>query len=272
MLHQLLERWGLDKDLDEPIERVGAFALAMLLLDFFIAYGPFGGLSLRVFNQDEPGTPAARRFLSQLAAKVVGILFLAAVFPIAFHVLLDPELRDGAHFTDISHASQRMVEVASGYFVYDLIICLMKLNDNGFAFLIHAVVCFTVFTVAAFKGVLHYYGAAFLMWELSTPLMYARWLMLKAGWAHTDAFLYISIAFMAVFFACRNVWGPIMTLAFWRDSALQLASASPVLPPAAIWTIRVMCIALNLLNAYWFGQMVLIAVKGSRGQPKTKAS
>jgi hypothetical protein len=29
-----------------------------------------------------------------------------------------------------------------------------------------------------------------------------------------------------------------MTLAFWRDSALQLASASPVLPPAAIWTIR----------------------------------
>jgi hypothetical protein len=33
-----------------------------------------------------------------------------------------------------------------------------------------------------------------------------------------------------------------------------------------------MCIALNLLNAYWFGQMVLIAVKGSRGQPKTKAS
>lgn len=110
MLHQLLERWGLDKDLDEPIERVGAFgkrrtrcpdrpcsrrrltvpcnetppnaatqtaavcikpstpllaALAMLLLDFFIAYGPFGGLSLRVFNQDEPGTPAARRFLSQ---------------------------------------------------------------------------------------------------------------------------------------------------------------------------------------------------------------
>jgi hypothetical protein len=30
-----------------------------------------------------------------------------------------------------------------------------------------------------------------------------------------------------------------------------------------------MCIALNLLNTYWFSQMVRVAIKG--GQPKTKA-
>ena len=51
-------------------------------------------------------------------------------------------------------------------------------------------------------------GAAFLLWELSTPFMYMRWLLLKAGWGHTRLLKAVNVAFMAVFFGCRNVWGP----------------------------------------------------------------
>ena len=49
-----------------------------------------------------------------------------------------------------------------------------RTTDNGPEFLLHAVVCCTVFCVACAKGIMHYYGAAFLMWELSTPFMYLR--------------------------------------------------------------------------------------------------
>jgi hypothetical protein len=38
--------------------------------------------------------------------------------------------------------------------------------------------------------------------------MYMRWLLLKAGWGHTRLLKAVNVAFMAVFFGCRNVWGP----------------------------------------------------------------
>lgn len=34
--------------------------------------------------------------------------------------------------------------------------------------------CSDTAAVDVAQGVMHYYGAAFLMWELSTPLMYVR--------------------------------------------------------------------------------------------------
>jgi hypothetical protein len=46
------------------------------------------------------------------------------------------------------------------------------------------------------------------MWELSTPLMYVRWLMLKAGLSNSSLMPLVNVAFMLVFFGCRNVWGP----------------------------------------------------------------
>ncbi|EFN53962.1 hypothetical protein CHLNCDRAFT_53483 [Chlorella variabilis] len=264
---QLLERAGLHTHLDAPVERAGAFALGMVLLDVIISHGPQKGLLLRLFRQGPPGTKEARRFLSQLAAKLVGMVFLSAIFPLAFAVLLgEPALR-AAPFVGTSPTSQRMVEVASGYFLYDIVLCMLKYSDNGFEFLLHAVVCSCVYTIAAMRGVMHYYGAAFLMWELSTPAMYTRWLMLKAGLGSSAAMPLVNAAFMLAFFGCRVVWGPIMTVEFWRDSAGQLLAASPALPPAAIWVVRVMSIALNLLNYYWFATMVKLAVKG---KTKTK--
>ena len=80
--------------------------------------------------------------------------------------------------------------------------------DNGSAFLVHAVVCATVYILSCLTGQLQFYGAAFLMWELSTPFMYARWLLLKAGWGESQLLTVVNAAFMAVFFGCRNVWGP----------------------------------------------------------------
>ncbi|KAI7837854.1 hypothetical protein COHA_008342 [Chlorella ohadii] len=275
MLHSLLAaaqtRLGLEDHpwLDDAVERAAVFALAFLGVDLFFCRGPLRGPLLRLFSQGGQSKESQRRFLSQLAAKLIGIVFLSAIMPLAFQALADPALAGGDRFRDTTPVSWRMVEIGSGYFLYDIIICLLKFSDNGFEFMLHAVVCCSVFLTATAKGVMHYYGAAFLMWELSTPLMYVRWLMLKAGLGKSALMPLVNVAFMLVFFGCRNVWGPIMTLRFWRDGGLQLASSAPALPHTAIHVIRVMAIALNCLNTYWFSQMVRIAVKG--GKPKQKA-
>lgn len=46
------------------------------------------------------------------------------------------------------------------------------------------------------------------MWELSTPFMYLRWIMLKAGFGGSLLMLAVNVAFMLAFFGCRIVWGP----------------------------------------------------------------
>jgi TLC domain len=55
-------------------------------------------------------------------------------------------------------------------------------------------------------------GAGFLLWELSTPLVHARWFMLKAGQSRSTAYTVNGIALVLVFFACRPVWGTWLSL------------------------------------------------------------
>ncbi|PSC67686.1 DUF887-domain-containing [Micractinium conductrix] len=241
----------------------------MLVVDFIVSHGPLRRYVLRAFGQQSHSREEQRRFLSQLAAKLVGMIFLASIMPLAFEALSNPALRTGRRFLSRTDTSQRMTEVGAGYFLYDVVLCLTKFDDNGLEFLIHAIVCCTVFCAACGAGVMHYFGACFLLWELSTPFMYIRWLMLKAGLAKSRGMMVANLAFMLSFFLCRNVWGPVMTLDFWRESAAELARAQPALPVRVIWGTRAMALCLNTLNAYWFSQMVLIATRG--GKPKQKA-
>lgn len=51
-------------------------------------------------------------------------------------------------------------------------------------------------------------GAAFLMWELSTPFVYVRWVLLKLGMAESRLLAANNLLGFAVFFCCRNLYGP----------------------------------------------------------------
>ena len=62
----------------------------------------------------------------QLAAKLVGMIFLAAVFPPTFQALASGELTAGHRFLAATPVSQRMCEIGAGYFLYDIFICIFK--------------------------------------------------------------------------------------------------------------------------------------------------
>ena len=64
----------------------------------------------------------------------MGTVFLAAVFPLAFSALLgdgEGSLRQGHRLLAVTRTSQSMNEVAAGYFVYDVVICLFKLAGQA---------------------------------------------------------------------------------------------------------------------------------------------
>jgi hypothetical protein len=99
--------------------------------------------------------------------------------------------------------------LAAGYFLYDVILCITRFNENGIAFSIHAVVCCFAYFTAIVTGQLHHIGAGFLLWEASTPFLYFRWVLLKAGLAESKYLMpFANYAFILVFFFCRVVYGP----------------------------------------------------------------
>ena len=50
-------------------------------------------------------------------------------------------------------------------------------------------------------------GAAFLLWECSTPFVYARWFLFTLGKSETKAYIINGLCMLASFFIFRNVMG-----------------------------------------------------------------
>jgi hypothetical protein len=96
---------------------------------------------------------------------------------------------------------------AAGYFIYDVLICTWEYSEHGAAFFVHGALCCFSYCHGLLRGKIHYFAVGFLLWELSTPVMYVRWAMLKKGMAGTVWMRRVDVMFAAVFFGCRIVFG-----------------------------------------------------------------
>ena len=163
--------------------------------------------------------------------------------------------------------------LAAGYFLYDVFICVSRFGENGIAFSIHAVVCCFAYSVAILTGHLHHIGAGFLMWESSTPLLYLRWYLLKAGWSDSAFMPVANYAFVLVFFVCRVVYGPILSYEFFTATQKELgAPSADTMGPTTIYVYYVAMIVMNSLNYYWFLQMVRLALFGTKNSHKAETA
>jgi hypothetical protein len=50
-------------------------------------------------------------------------------------------------------------------------------------------------------------GAAFLMWEVSTPFVYMRWFLFTLGKSQSKAYIVNGLLMVATFFVFRNIMG-----------------------------------------------------------------
>ncbi|CAB4425192.1 unnamed protein product [Rhizophagus irregularis] len=66
--------------------------------------------------------------------------------------------------------------IACGYFLWDALVSLYHVREFGIGFVLHGTCCFGVF-LFAYRPFLNYYGAVFLMFEISTPFLNIHWFM-----------------------------------------------------------------------------------------------
>lgn len=218
-------------------------------------------------NNADPNNHKLDHLVTSSITKLVGTVFNCIAVPLAIAVLLSPEVGRAPVGTARIHAasplSLAMCVTASSYFLYDLCVVLLRFDAEGAGFLVHAVCCLFVYGYAVFTNVLHFHGANFLIWETSTAFVHARWALYHGGMADTRLYLANGLALLATFFAARNVFGLFCSVAFFRDTAEELALAAKGqsdFAPAAIYCYRVANVALNALNALWVSKIAKGAV------------
>ena len=109
---------------------------------------------------------------------------------------------DRLHATmDVTHL---MLCIAAGFFLHDAIACMLR--ESPF-YIIHGATCCLGYTTGACLNSMHFFGALFLLWELSTPFVQMRWALYKLG--KTDTLLYKVNGMLMVltFFGARIVCG-----------------------------------------------------------------
>lgn len=160
--------------------------------------------------------------------------------------------------------AQLYIGIAMGYFIWDTCVCVWY--NWGWGFLLHAVFCTVLYGCAA-QPFLHYAATLFLLFELSTPLLHLRWLLLQLKQADTVLFKATNYGFALCFFVVRLVLGIPLSWKFvqrpcWFDDGGSNLHFSAVLMSVGNLT-------LNVLNVFWFVQMVKSATK-KRGGKKSE--
>ncbi|VEU20112.1 DEKNAAC100977 [Brettanomyces naardenensis] len=150
--------------------------------------------------------------------------------------------------------------MALGYFMWDAIVSLYFVNYFGIGFAIHGIVSVMVFAAGLAYGFIHYYSAAFLLFELSTPFLDLRWFGMTFGTTVFPEWFQLAnnIALIVTFFLVRIVWGWYMFARLSIDLyATRLDPRFPILGALATVTSN---ISIDILNIYWFSKMASIGI------------
>ncbi|KAJ3063051.1 hypothetical protein HDU98_001077 [Podochytrium sp. JEL0797] len=204
-----------------------------------------------------------RDFGSRIVAFTNAVLMVILAIPI----FSDPVLKADKLFGYSKYAAD-VYAIFAGYFIWDIYVSLQSM-DIGF--ILHAFAAFFVFFYG-FTPFVMYYGATFLMYELSTPFLNIHWMCDKLGLTGSTLQLVNGILLLAVFFGARICFGLYSSYAMFADVFQNLDRV----PVALSYFLLSLNILLNALNVYWFYKMVdsvrrRFAVGSKSGSKGTKA-
>ncbi|RKO84249.1 TRAM/LAG1/CLN8 homology domain-containing protein, partial [Blyttiomyces helicus] len=199
----------------------------------------------------------------------VSMLHAVGITVAASFILNDPEMSADRIFAYNPYAGN-VYAVACGYFLWDSIICLSYIRHFGPGFAVHGVACFIVF-IFSFRPFLMYYGAGFLMFELSTPFLNIHWFCDKTGRTGSTLQLINGIVLLVVFFFARICLGFYNSADFYVNVYRRRAE----IPTELIVTYSIANLLLNGLNVMWFSKMLTSVVSrfrkpGRKGKGKVQ--
>lgn len=239
--------------------KIGGIGLAFYLLEVvsLIAIKP---IVRRVLGKGKKKLKPDETSL-QVVTRLVGFVHNTLQTPLAFMVLANPAFQKNGIY-EVDNISSWVTLISAGFFLYDVVMCTLRYKLEGPFYLLHACCCFWVYAYAYHVGYLHYYGAAFLMWELSTPFVHLRWFLYIMGLDHTQLYLINALLMMLSFFLCRIVWGYYISTVFLVNLYQEYLFPRPGgLPHYMCPWYAVTCIALNILNSFWMYKMIQKAVE-----------
>ncbi|OZJ02451.1 hypothetical protein BZG36_04399 [Bifiguratus adelaidae] len=146
--------------------------------------------------------------------------------------------------------------LATGYFLWDAFTALKYHKDQGIGMVMHGVCAFTVF-ILSYRPFINYYGAVFIMFELSTIFLNINWFMDKLGYTGSKAQLINGIILLSAFFGVRVIFGTYMS--YW--TFVDIFAAKHLVPT---WLTSIYLAANtvhNILNYYWFYLMIKMLAK-----------
>lgn len=188
------------------------------------------------------------------------------VVPLAFLCFNDPILSANI-ITSYTPWTGCLGALATGYFIWDLIICTRYVKLFGVGFLMHAMCALFVF-VQGFRPYVMGMMGHFLMFEMSTPFVNLNWFVSRLpkgtfpAWFETVN----GIVLMSVFFGCRLLWGN-----YWSYVTITSVWLPEIRAQYPKWLPVITTIS-NLtligLNFFWFSKMVRIVKKKFSGPKK----
>lgn len=165
----------------------------------------------------------------------------------------------------VSDSSYMVGYVSGGYFLYELLISIIRFNTSESVYILHAIIGIIVYCINTYNKDGHLYGALFIMFELSTPFVHARWFLrncynnnnnnniLKLVMLYNDAIL------ITVFFIVRILWG--LYCAYYLISDMKYAHTYLQMSIFKITIHLLPMVTSTCLNFYWFHLMVLKLIK-----------
>jgi len=180
-------------------------------------------------------------------------------------VLTDSELMKDKVFGYDKNAGN-VYAIACGYFLWDACTSIKNVNEFGLSFVFHGLSSFAVF-IFSFRPFLNYYGAVFLMYELSTPFLNIHWFMDKLGMSGSGLQLANGICLLVAFFSARLVFGYYMSY----QTYVSVMAVIDRVPTFLCVLYGAANVVLNGLNVVWFHKMIASLLRRfkSTAPPKT---
>ncbi|KAF9885499.1 hypothetical protein FE257_012826 [Aspergillus nanangensis] len=238
-LHDLVHPWALYFNLPAASEHIHEILFSFIgyqLIHFVIS--PW--LSPRLFPRHYQGLN--RRTKLNWDVHVVSLVQSTTINAAALWVMFtDAERKDmsiGERVHGYTGSCGLISALATGYFIYDLIISTIYIRIFGVGMLFHAISALWVFSFG-FRPFVNFYSPVFILYELSSPFLNIHWFCDKVGMTGSKLQWYNGMMLLFVFFSCRLVWGTWQSALVYRDmwyALKQTWSGTAALDPATVST------------------------------------
>ena len=191
---------------------------------------------------------AIRLKRQELGAKLVSIFHAAYTSYGARQCL--KEFND-LNLSTKSISAEHYVNVTAGFFIGDLMLCIILVEEHGIEFVIHAIASLGGSLYVSLTGIGQQYFLHILLFETSTPFLHIRSLLLEYGYGNTIIAQINNLIFLLTFGYFRLYKGIPIVATLCCDLLVQKHLSIVVIVFFIISGIAMTC-----LNIYWFTKIL----------------